>query len=402
VQPTLRALAIASSDPGTAADTQPLVVNWVLDAPNDEPAGRYQAIFRLANYLGRQGHVVRVYLLPIDHLADMCRDEIQAYVSEHFGPLAVELCIGHERILPADMSIATSWTTANVVEQHRDSLHKAYVIQDVEPQAYEPADPTYVEAQNTYDLPLRHICIGASLGCSIEKLSARKCEVIDVAIDQTIFQCRRVPEDRKGPIQILFFVRPGMKRQEYELGIEALKRVKAQRPDVDILLFGSPDAELDSLPFNGSNLGVLPQSELVEVLNRVHILLSVSLSNTSWVPFAGMACGAAVVEACVESVRSIAASDESWVRAHPDVESVAAAMLRLVEDDALRSQVANNGAQFMSRRTWEHTAKQFEDVLAAGCWPRELPDTPQGLQPHGFSVHPPSQRRESPQALSAP
>ena len=29
-------------------------------------------------------------------------------------------------------------------------------------------------------------------------------------------------------------------------------------------------------------------------------------------------------------------------------------------------------------------------------------DTPRGLQPSGFSVHPPSQRRESPKALSAP
>jgi hypothetical protein len=33
---------------------------------------------------------------------------------------------------------------------------------------------------------------------------------------------------------------------------------------------------------------------------------------------------------------------------------------------------------------------------------RRFPDTPQGLQPDGFSVHPPSHRRESPKALSAP
>jgi glycosyltransferase involved in cell wall biosynthesis len=378
VQPTLRTLAIAS-DPDV--DTQPLIVNWVLDAHSGEQEGGYHTIFRLANYLGRQGHVVRVYLLPVGHLADMSHDEIQAYVSEHFGPLSVELYIGHERIAPADVTIATSWTTANVVERHRDSLHKAYLIQDFGPASYNPGDPTYVEAQKTFDLPLRHICIGASLGYRIEELSARKSEIIDVAIDQTIFQMRRVPEDRKGPIQVLFFVRKGMKRQEYELGIEALNRVKAQRPDVDILLVGSPEAELCHLPFPGPNLGELRQSELTDVLNRVHVLLSFSPSETSWVAFAGMACGAAVVEADMESVGGIVSSDESWVRAQPDVESLAAAVVRLVDDDGLRCQVAKNGTQFMSQRTWEHTGRQLEDVLVAGCWPRERRQVVTSQQP---------------------
>jgi glycosyltransferase involved in cell wall biosynthesis len=370
VQPTLRALAIAL-DPD--AYTQPLTVNWLLDAHSDEPEGGYHTIFRLANYLGRQKHVVRVYLLPVDHLADMSHDEIQAHVSKHFGPLAVELNIGHERIAPADVTIATSWTTANVVEQHRDSLHKVYLIQDFEPGFYDPEDPRYVEAQKTYDLPLRHICIGSTLGCRIEELSARKSEIIDVAIDQAIFQMKRMPEDRKNPIQVLFFVQQDMKQQEYALGIEALKRVKAQRPDVDILLVGSPDAELDSLPFVESNVGVLRESELADVLNRVHILLSVSRSNTSRLAYAGMACGVAVVEADVESVRGIVSSDASWVRAHPNVESLAAAVVRFVDDDGLRHQVARKGARFMSQHTLEYAFKQFEEVLVAGCWPSERP-----------------------------
>jgi len=47
-------------------------------------------------------------------------------------------------------------------------------------------------------------------------------------------------------------------------------------------------------------------------------------------------------------------------------------------------------------------------IVALTLWPGNnltnslIPDTPPGLKPHGFSVHPRSLRHESPKALPAP
>ena len=353
------------------SDKRPLTINWVLRAPIGERGGGYRTIFRLANYLGRRGHSVRVYVQPTDHLSTMTVEQIHSYVEKYFGPLNVELIVGHEHIQPADASIATFWTTANVVEKNAGSLHKFYFIQDFEPEFYDPADQKYLDAELTYNLPLQHVCIGRHLGQRIEHFAGRPPEIIDFAIDHDIFQLTCSPEERKGPLKVLFFSRPGLKRRGFELGIEALRRVKEQYPDVDILLFGSTDRELGMLPFSATNLGILNQRELADTLNRVHILLCFSLSNISWVPFEGMASGAAVVEADVPSVRAMVPSNEACVLARPHADSVAEAVGRLVADDALRCRIANAGVQFMADRTWERTQAEFEEMLLRHCWLRD-------------------------------
>jgi len=360
-----------------SASKRPLAVNWILHAPIAERGGGYRTIFHLANYLGKEGHTVRVYVEPTAHMQGMSTDQIRAYVRKHFGSLTGELIVGHDHILPADASIATFWTTARTVEQHAYSLHKLYFIQDFEPEFYDAADDQFVGAEESYTLPLQHICIGEHLGRRIEEFSGRKSEVIDFAVDHTLMRMKTRPSDRPGPLKVLFFARPGLKRRGFELGIEALRRVKAQRPDVEIILYGSTDEELGpSIPFKATNLGVINQRKLVETLNHVHIQLSFSLTNISWVPFEGMACGAAVVEADVPSVRCMVPVDAGCLLARPEPEHVATTVLRLLNDEALRHQIAAAGVEFMAQRTWDNTAKQFEDVLLRHCWLRESGNQP--------------------------
>ena len=86
---------------------------------------------------------MRVYVEPIAHLAGLSEDEIDAFLEENFGPLRVEAVVGHERILPADVSIATNWPTAYTVAQLPGSLFKFYFVQDFEPEFYEETDPLY-------------------------------------------------------------------------------------------------------------------------------------------------------------------------------------------------------------------------------------------------------------------
>jgi len=341
-----------------------LTINWILRAPIAGTGGGYWTIFRLANHLGASGHRVRVYVEPIAHLEGKSREEIVAFLEENFGPLRVQPIVGHERILPADVTIATNWPTAYTAANEPDALFRFYFIQDFEPEFYSDRDPLYREAERTYELPLQHVCIGRSLGARISRLTGRETECIDFAVDTEVFRTRVRAADRPHPVRVLFFARPGLKRRGFELGIEALERLSRERPEVQILLFGARDEELRGLKFPYVNLGVLGHYELARAMNEAHILLCFSLSaNVSWVPLQAMACGCAVVEADVPGVREMVEDGETCLLAEPNPQPVAEALLRLVDDGALRCRLAENAAATLAERSWESSARQFEQIL---------------------------------------
>lgn len=348
----------------------PLTINWILRAPIAGTGGGYWTIFRLANFLGAAGHRVRVYIEPIAHLEGKSHPEIQAFLEQNFGPLRVQTIVGHDRILPADATIATNWPTAYTVAGQEDSLFRFYFVQDFEPEFYSDRDPLYREAERTYALPLQHVCIGRSLAARLERLTGRPTECIDFAVDTEVFRTQVRAADRKGPTRILFFARPGMKRRGFDLGIEALERLVRDRPDVEVCFFGASDDELRGIRFPFTNLGVLGHHELARAMNEAHILLCFSLSaNVSWVPLQAMACGCAVVEADVPGVREMVRED-TCLLAEPTPSRVAEALLRLVDDETLRCAMADRASTALAERSWESSAHQFEEILQARCFAR--------------------------------
>lgn len=351
-------------------ETTPLTINWLLRAPIAGTGGGYWTIFRLANFLGAAGHRVRVYIEPIAHLEGKSHDEIEAFLEENFGPLRVQTVVGHDRILPADATIATNWPTAYTAAEQQDSLFRFYFVQDFEPEFYSDRDPLYREAERTYDLPLQHVCIGRSLAARLGRMTGRPTECIDFAVDTEIFRTRVRAAERSGPTRILFFARPGMKRRGFDLGVEALERVARERPDVEICMFGAEDEELRGVRFPFTNLGVLGHHELARAMNDAHILLCFSLSaNVSWVPLQAMACGCAVVEADVPGVREMVEKD-TCLLAEPVPDHVTESLIRLIDDDGLRCHLAENAATALAERSWDSSARQFEQILQNRCFVR--------------------------------
>ncbi len=353
------------------ADDRPLRINWIVRAPIAGTGGGYWTIFRLANALAAAGHRVRVYVEPIAHLEGLSEAEIKAFLETHFGPLRVEAIVGHDNILPADVSIATNWPTAYTVAELDDSLFKMYFVQDFEPEFYDVMDPLYRKAEATYELPLQLVCIGRSLARRMENLTRRPAAWIDFAVDNAVFRMTNDPAARGETPRILFFARPSLPRRGYELGVEALRRVKKQRPDVRIAFFGATDAELGEVGFEFENLGVLSHAELAREMNASHILLCFSLSaNISWIPLQGMACGCAVVEAKVPGVTEMIADGETCRLAAPEPDAVATALLGLLADDAERQRIARAAAAEMARGGFESSARQFERLLVERCFVR--------------------------------
>ncbi len=346
-----------------------LVINWIVRAPIGATSGGYRTIFKLANHLGRRGHRVRIYVERVAHLAELDDAAIQAYVEKHFGPLDLEVVVGHQRIQAADATIATNWPTAFTVARGNCSPFRFYFVQDFEPDFYSEADPYRRRAAETYDLPLQHVTIGAALASRIGSMTGREVECIDFAVDRELFHVRTPPAERAGPVRVLFFARPGLTRRGFDLGVAALARAVAGRTEIEVALFGTPREEMPPLPFRHEVLGVLDRESVAREMDRAHILLTFSLSaNISWVPFEGMATGCAVVEIDLPAIAQMVDAGRTCLLAEPTPEAVAAALGRLLDDDTLRVRIATEGARAMAKRGWENSAGQFEEMLLRRCF----------------------------------
>jgi glycosyltransferase involved in cell wall biosynthesis len=343
------------------SDDRPLVANWILRAPIGKHGGGYRTIFRLANDLALRGHHVRVYVEPIpsDHV--LGDQEIATFVEREFGPLEVEIAVGHEAIAPADVSIATDWRTAFTVAALRESLFKAYFVQDYEPEFYEEDDPVRAEADSTYDLPLRHIAYGRQLAEHLRERTGIAADSLDIALDP-VFAVTIPPEERPGPSRVLFLVPPDQRRRGFELGLEALGILHERQPDVEVQLFGPHDEDLPPLPFPATTLGVLSTEELASALNETHISLSFSFANISHAPYEAMACGCAVVEVDLPHVRE-ALPEGAAALAEPTPAAVAATLEELVCDSSRRIAIARRGIEATAGMSWAKTGAQFDRVL---------------------------------------
>jgi len=199
---------------GRSADDDPLRLNWILRAPIPRSGG-YRTIFRLASFLAERGHPTRVYVEPIAHLEGLSRRRIEAFLEEHFGTLPFEVRVGHDAIAPADVTFATNWPTAATVAAHEQSLFKAYLVQDYEPDFYGPDDPLRTRAHKSYELPLRHICYGPHLAERFTGEMGRGADALELALEPA-FRLRTAPGARPGPLRVLFFAKPDQRGERLE------------------------------------------------------------------------------------------------------------------------------------------------------------------------------------------
>jgi len=174
----------------------------------------------------------------------------------------------------------------------------------------------------------------------------------------------RPPGQRNDPSRILYFARPSLRRRGYAVGVEALRRLKLARPEVEVVFFGSSADELGDVPFPFRSLGVLDASGVAQAMNDADILLTFSLTNISNVPFEGMACGCAVVDLDLPNVSTMVEPGTCFL-APFEPQALADALQTLVADPVLRAQLGARGAESVRTRTWERTAGMFESALRA-------------------------------------
>ena len=107
------------------------------------------------------------------------------------------------------------------------------------------------------------------------------------------------------------------------------------------------------------------EGKLVQIYNSVSIFLSSSLAEGFALPPAeALACGCAVVATDSGGIREYAEHGKTALLSPPGhPEALAQNLLRVLEDDGLRMQLAKQGHEKIKEFTWERSTDLLEKFL---------------------------------------
>lgn len=185
------------------------------------------------------------------------------------------------------------------------------------------------------------------------------------------------PDPAVAPDIDVVFVGTLVPCKRIDVLLDALARVRDRRGHVRAVLVGEGDrrraleAQCAALGLEGSVTfaGPQPAEGVAAWLRRSRIFaLTSELEGLPMAMIEAMTCGLPVLVTDVGDVTSVARHDENaWVVARPEVESVAAGLVRLLTDDVLRERLAagarRSAAQFAAASSLEAARSEWRRAL---------------------------------------
>ncbi|MCC7019960.1 MAG: glycosyltransferase [Ardenticatenales bacterium] len=363
---TLRAAAATatagrSKPPVGATDGDvgaPLTIRVLMPEP-PPGSGGHTTLMRMVAGLCEAGHDVTVHIERGPLMRDVSEADAARYVRANFPPSAAAVRLGGD-LPPADVAIATGWTTAAAVARARGIGTRLYFVQDHEP-SFQSLSADYAAAARTYRLGLGHITIGPWLAELIEARFGGRARAVDFGVDHAVYRPGAAPPPARP--RVVFYARATTPRRGVALGLAALARVQAERPDVEVVLYGgAPQPGLADFPH--VQAGVLDAPALADLYRSATVGLAMSFTNLSLVPLEMMACGLCVVAAASRSTRWFERDGENCVVAAPTVSDLATAILRVIDDAALRDRLVAGGRAAVAAASWDESGRQFAAHVA--------------------------------------
>lgn len=335
----------------------PLVLNWIVTEPF-RGSGGHLGVFRMIKHLVDFGHECHVYIVPVETMHNYSAEQLQRFVDQQILPTGAHFHRWTGRVHNADATVATYWATVQHVLSLPNPGRRYYLVQDFEPYFY-PMGSEYVRAELTYRQGFHCLTLGPWLAKLMREQYGAEADHFDFAVDTDIYWPQ--PYAKPNWPRVAFYARPSTARRAYEIGVEALALVKQQYPEVEILFFGANDVPTPNFPVN--NLGVRNPYELVSLYSSCDVGLVISLTNPSFVPFEMMACKCAVVDVRSERVADLLIDRDNALLAEPTPESLAAAILELLWNKELRTEIVDRAYEQVRTRSWQASARQLERAL---------------------------------------
>ena len=328
-------------------------VGWFIP-PLIKGGGGHRTIFQNINALVSAGYECHAYIEP----GNLQNEKgLFVAVEEDFDCSGVKVHSGFNVERPLDLLFATASSTAKQVKDCSIAAKKVYFIQDYEALFY-PMGDNYILSENTYKFGLSAVTIGRWLTRKLKTDFMANSWFFDFCADLEVYRPITNVHREKA---VCFIYQPEKPRRCAQVGLESLSIMKRLRPNVKIYLYGSRDM-LHNVSFEHENLKLLSIEECNSLYNRCSVGLCISSSNPSRIPFEMMASGLPVVDIYREN-NIYDMPDQGIVLAEQSPESIAKAIIEILDDDKKQESMSEFGIKFMSKRPLEKGYQQFVEAV---------------------------------------
>jgi len=334
-------------------------IAWLVPFPL-KGSGGHRTIFSHIHNLVTRGHECHIYIGEGGNQADMQPANLADIVEKFYGFRFAHIYPRYHTTQTFDMAVATVWWSAPFVANNIQAQNKVYFIQDFEP-FFNPMGDGFILAENTYRMGLTPITIGRWLSHLMATEYDTSSNYFEFTADQSIY---KPFQNTKREQAICFIYQPEKPRRCPLIGKEALAIVKHNRPETAIYTYGS-----ETIPdfwFEHKHLGLLSLEQCNALYNKCSVGLCLSSSNPSRIPFEMMAAGLPVVD-FYDNNTLYDLPDKGVLLAEKNPESIAGALIRILDNSKLQSEMSSTGIAFMKEKPssleYDQSAAIIESIL---------------------------------------
>lgn len=351
-----------------------LRIMFLLPGITKSPIGGFKVVFEYANRLARDGHHVSIAyagIIPreyvrkpfIEKLATLkrlipgfrenscrCWFELDRSVKELYP-----VTLSYKPSMDADVYIATACTTTKYLLGYPARSKKIYLIQ-----GYEDWSMTAHELNETYAYPFHKIVVSNWLH---RLLSERGFEstVVPNGFDEKQYHLTiPIKEKKRLQVSVLYHIVP---LKGFRVALEALRMVR-EHYDIHVTAFGA-NSPTEALPaWMDFHLSPSPEEHLR--INNESALFIASSFSEGWGLTIGeaMMCGQAVVCTDTKGFLEMAIhGHNALVVPVGDAKAMAEAIITLLDDNALRCRLAQQGLEDIRKFNIEESYMKFRQMI---------------------------------------
>lgn len=341
------------------------------------PMGGFKVVFEYANRLVSDGHIVTI-ILPTSLITGRITPKAvvmkwlrfilyccikDAKPESWFALNPAVRCLlvpslSQTYVPKSDVYFATAMQTSIYLNGYKTRAKKFYLIQGYE--FWCMGEP---KLHQTYLYPLEKIVISDYLKMEVEKVGASAIRIPN-GFDFSKFQTDICPEERnKFSIATMYHTEP---LKGFYNVLEAIDIVRMKYPQIELLVFGSEHNE-----FSESYIQYISNPDcktLCSLYNRASIYVAASHSE-GWGLTIGeaMICSAAVVCSNTGGYLEMAKDRQTaFISEINNPKQMADNILKLIEDDNLRCDIAKHGKKFMTQFSWDKSYQKLINILNDG------------------------------------
>ncbi|MBE6304060.1 MAG: glycosyltransferase family 4 protein [Bacteroidales bacterium] len=355
-------------------------ITFLLPGIANRPIGGYKVVYEYANRLVGDGYIVNIVYPTYLHFdSDTCFFRFlrisKAFVKYIYYILTkkyicnkwfdLNKCV-NEFLVPSlsekwcpksDVCVATSARTAIYMNRYKESVSKIYLIQGYE--AWNGI--TDEQLIDTYKYQFKKIVISKWLYDIVSKYDP-DCQLIPNGFDFDFF--KKTVECEKRDRYTLAMMYHVQELKGCDDGFMALDIVKKRCPQLKVSLF-SVYPEPDNLPDWITYYRQPDKDTFNKIYNSTAIFVGTSWSE-GWGLTIGeaMMCGCAV--ACTDNAgyREMAIDNNTALLSPiKNPAALAENIIRLIEDDALRIRIAEQGYEYIQRFKWDDSYCKLKSIL---------------------------------------